>query len=314
MGTIQMKKSRGFVNVAHSRQGGFSLVEMLLVIGIIALLMGLLLPAVQRAREAGLRAQCANNIKQINLAFHLYHTGNGKLPPNRLSDIHATWAVLILPYIEQDALYSKWVIALTPQASYYNQTDAARLTSVPLYFCPSRRTAAIAGFSITGDEDDDPGPGPHVPGALGDYATCIGTDNCDGCDCQPRIYNGAFRSQYDQFGNPLGDVTFNLITDGLSNTIFMGEKNVPLGDFGNGWLDCSLYNGDYWTCSSRSAGPNFPLAQSLADYTYNFGSYHPGICQFGFGDGTVRSIANTIDPNIMALLANISDGQAVPDY
>ncbi len=295
------------------RRGGFTLIELLVVIAILAVLMALLLPAVQKVREAASRASCGNNLHQIGLAFHMYQADFGTLPPNRLSDLHATWAVLILPYIEQNNLYAQWNIAQI----YYDQSDLARLTQVQTYFCPSRRTAQTPpGHSVTGDQNDDIGAGlgPFVPGALGDYATCTGTDNCDGTDCDGHVYNGAFRAAMNQYGQALGYVSFAAITDGLSNTIFAGDKHVLLGYFGYGVLDCSLYNGDYWMCSSRSVGPNYPIAQKPSDPVIGFGGYHTGICQFLFGDGSVHAIANGADPNILALLANISDGQPIPDY
>jgi hypothetical protein len=156
--------------------------------------------------------------------------------------------------------------------------------------------------------------GPFVPGALGDYATCTGTENCDGTDCDGQAFNGAFRAAINQYGQALGYIGFRDITDGLSNTIFAGDKHVHIQYFGQGVLDCSLYNGDYWICSSRGAGPNAPLAQKPTDKVIGFGGYHIGICQFVFGDGSVHAIANSTDPNVLALLANISDGQPIPDY
>jgi type II secretory pathway pseudopilin PulG len=284
--------------------------ELLVVIAIIAVLLGLLLPAVQKVREAAARIQCANNLKQIGIALHLYHGDYNRLPPSRLSDLHATWPVLILPYLEQDNLYRQWNLPLT----YYDQTDTARLTPVPVYYCPSRRSPQTAPTaSVSGDQNDDPGPGPHTPGALGDYAACTGTDNCDGADCAG-AYNGAFRVGIDQNGRFIGPVAFGQITDGLSNTFFVGEKHVLPDGFGKGPLDCSLYNGDYYVCSTRSASPNYPLARSRTDATVGFGSYHPGTCQFLLGDGGVRSLSAGTDPRILALLANIADGQPVPDY
>jgi prepilin-type N-terminal cleavage/methylation domain-containing protein len=291
---------------AACRRTGFTLVELLVVIAIIGILIGLLLPAVQSAREAAQRTSCANNLRQIGLALHHYHLDYNQLPPSRLSDLHPTWAVMIMPYLDQDTLFNQWNMSLT----YYDQTDLARLSPVKVFFCPSRRGPdAPPGVSISGDQNDDQGGtlGPQTPGALGDYAACIGTDGCDGFDCVGNV-NGSFRIAF------LPPVTFDSITDGLTNTILMGEKQVPPTWYGQGWLDCSLYNGDYPTCSCRAAGPNFPLAGSPLEVSFTFGSDHPGLCQFLLGDGSVRALPITTSPSLLALLANPSDGQVVPDF
>lgn len=152
-------------------RAGFSLIELLVVIAIISMLMGLLMPAVQKAREAASRIACANNLKQLGLAMHHYENVNQVLPPTRLRVGYATWAVLILPYIEQDNLYNRWDLKRT----YYDQSDVARLTAVRLYFCPSRRTpsspppASIFGDAPSWNGDDSV----EIPGALGDYAVCV---------------------------------------------------------------------------------------------------------------------------------------------
>jgi prepilin-type N-terminal cleavage/methylation domain-containing protein len=165
------------------RRAGFTLIELLVVIAIISMLMGLLLPAVQKVREAASRLSCANNLKQISLAFHHYHLVYEKLPPSYLSvkpvdsggdDGGATWAVLILPFLEQDNLYNQWMVG----RRYYDQNDIARLTPVPNYFCPTRRTSRSAPVaSLTGDQPylPDGSVGTHVPGALSDYAVSLGT-------------------------------------------------------------------------------------------------------------------------------------------
>jgi type II secretory pathway pseudopilin PulG len=147
------------------------LLELLVVIAIIAVLMGLLLPAVQRAREAAARASCGNNLKQLGLAMHTYHNDYGRLPPNRLDVGYATWAVLILPYVEQGSLYNRWDLT----KDYYRQSNVARLSPVKIYFCPSRRSSTTDPTASTyGDvpswAQGDPA---NVPGALGDYAVCI---------------------------------------------------------------------------------------------------------------------------------------------
>ncbi len=150
---------------------GFTLIELLVVMSVISVLIGLLLPAVQQARESASRISCANNLKQIALAFHHYHLDYAMLPPTRVSDQGATWAVLILPYLEQNNLYKQWDLSRT----YYQQTDLARLTTVPIYFCPSRRSASTSPPSLSGDvPSNGPASAPHVPGALADYAVSVG--------------------------------------------------------------------------------------------------------------------------------------------
>jgi prepilin-type N-terminal cleavage/methylation domain-containing protein len=150
----------------------FSLVELLVVISIIALLIGLILPAVQQAREAAARASCGNNLKQIMVAMQNYHLNYDQLPPRCVSEDGATWAVLIMPFIEQKNLYQQWDLS----RSYYDQGANARLTSVPIYFCPTRRTYSMAGSSVSGDNQWLGGDnyGPQVSGALIDYAACLG--------------------------------------------------------------------------------------------------------------------------------------------
>jgi hypothetical protein len=142
------------------------------VIAIITLLAGLMMPAVQRAREAASRVSCTNNLKQIGLAMQNYHDQQKSLPPARACDEGATWAVLLEPYLEHDNLFAQWDLSKT----YYQQSDLARRTPLKIYFCPSRRLPNTApGVSIWGDsENPDEANYVNVPGALNDYAVCIG--------------------------------------------------------------------------------------------------------------------------------------------
>jgi len=165
------------------RRRGFTLIELLVVIAIIATLIGLLLPAVQKAREAAARMECGNNLHQIGLAMLNYESANGNLPPVRAHSYGASWAVLILPQMEQDNLYNQWDVS----AAYVEQSALARRTPVKSYFCPSRRTAKTAGTSLNGDIVDNSEWGTSsgsrygfMSGALGDYAASLGNRGCLG--------------------------------------------------------------------------------------------------------------------------------------
>ena len=96
--------------------------------------------------------------------------------------------------------------------------------------------------------------------------------------------------------------------------MLVGEKHVPVNKLGVGWWDNSLYNGEYPPSHSRGAGPQYPLASSLDSTDMVFGGYHPGICQFGFCDGSVRRIEVGIDPIVLGNLASRNDGQVIGDY
>ena len=293
---------------------GFTLIELLVVIAIIALLVGLMLPAVQRAREAAQRAKCQNHLKQMSLAALNYESARQTLPPSRLLK-HQSWAWLILPYVEQDNLWSKWDVRIP----IYEIDPNTIKYSIPIYFCPSRRPPG--GVNLPFIQPLNCGPVVGPVGAVGDYAASNGTTGfdypvqlADGSFLMP---NGAFEASqgvpHVAFETSHG-VPLKQIADGLSNTILFGEKNVPLNHFFEFPWDCSIWDGHNPTCHTRSAGLDFPLTDGMRDQNLNFGSYHPGICQFAFCDGSVHILRNSISRTTLELLANRNDGQTIPDY
>lgn len=277
---------------------GFTLVELLVVIAIIGILIALLLPAVQAAREAARRSQCLNNLKQFGLAIHNYHDTQKWYPYTRV-DTRETSFVLIMPYMEQGSIFEKWDFTQT----YYNQIPEVRLTSIEPFYCPTRRRAPQ--HSTSGDVQQGTS-NPSVPGACSDYAFSVGdpsgnTDYYPGQNAPPPC-NGPFRYKSKELLNSAS------VTDGLSNTLFMGEKHIPNERYGQA-PDSSVWNGDNGA-SFKKAGVGAPLAKGPKG-SGQFGSYHPGICQFVMGDGSVKAFSVSVELKNLGRLANRMDGEAI---
>jgi prepilin-type N-terminal cleavage/methylation domain-containing protein/prepilin-type processing-associated H-X9-DG protein len=291
----------------HTTHRGFTLIELLVVIAIISVLIGMLLPAVQKAREAAARISCANNLRQIGLAMHLYATDkdpvNPQLPPTRLQRGMATWAVLILPYLEQENLYRQWNLS----RHYFEQNEVARRTPVKTFFCPSRRGSSD-GISVSGDMFPVAAGGAlvHFPGGLADYAVLVDKTGHDEPEELCPNMSGSFQA--------INGIRFSDFTDGMSNTILAGDKHVPITKHGYGWWDCSTYDGEYPKCWSRTTAQKHPPTTNPRSTDWSFGSRHTTVVMFCFADGHVRSIPETINLTTYELLGMRDDGMVTPDF
>jgi len=331
-----MKAQGVFMSFMSSRRRGFTLIELLVVIAIIAILIALLMPAVQKVREAANRTQCANNLKQIGLACLNYENERGYLPtsrdvaipyPGEITELKTpntvepdgdegaadgfpdTWSGHILPYLEQQNIYYNFI----QDQDYTKQPLESIQTSASVYFCPTRRTMGSAGLATGGTVVTDPGGLGTGRGALGDYAGSIGTTGDDFYNGAGVAANGSISIGERGKGNRLKE-----IIDGTSNTLMIGEKHVAITMLTKAspvHMDCSIYDAGYYHCHNRGAGLNYPLATSIKDATsLVFGSWHPQICQFVFCDGSVHSLSVGIDLQILEDLANISDGNVIQPY
>ena len=320
------------------RRRAFTLVELLVVIAIIGVLVALLLPAVQSAREAARRSQCANNLKQLGLGAQNFHDTRHFLPPSRVDNFNptpdtfdgVTWAVIILPFIEQQNYYDQWDVT----RAYNVHPVTTTKVGVPTYFCPSRRRPRDA-FS-----DDTPS------GGLSDYAACGGRGPNDGYNANGVINANAAMTQgamisakwrlnatNDQIIDWKGAVRFADITDGLSNTFLIGDKHVRKYEADGSraiWgrrEDRSVYNGGNNNNFRRYAGLSVdspPVIHKLDGWNATdivqgvdnrcFGSLHSNVTQFVFCDGSVHAIRNQIDIPTLGRLAQIHDGESVSGF
>jgi prepilin-type N-terminal cleavage/methylation domain-containing protein len=304
----------------HRRRPGFTLVELLVVIAIIGILVALLLPAVQAAREVSRRMACANNLKQLGIAAHQFHDVHEHLPPGYLGPIpHDTWPahmndnqylgslVYLLPYLEQERVYQ-----LIDTSTDVDQVDiswwsksstvAAASAKLKIFICPSA-TPYINPSGITATVNVWTAPSkltcelvafpPNGP------AEKLGRTNYTGVGGYfGNVPNAPDAKQFEGVFSNRTKHTLASIEDGTSNTLLFGET-----------MGGELNKVKQYSHSWMGTGA-LVTSEGLDDKDWtNFSSEHPSIVQFCAADGAVRSIKLSIDHNTYIYLSGMHDGR-----
>jgi prepilin-type N-terminal cleavage/methylation domain-containing protein/prepilin-type processing-associated H-X9-DG protein len=318
---------------------GFTLIELLVVIAIIAILIGLLLPAVQKVREAAARMKCANNLKQIGLAVHNFHDSYQYIVPIHEVYYKGGWMVQILPYIEQNNLYQQMQAIPGAQSQATNganyrdptyQTGGMDVVPyctaiVPTYQCPSDPRSPESRIGNAGNTDTIGGNAPH---STTDYVAVYGYSYQDPSDT-PTNPNPARRGMmWVPSFNPVDNVphsSFTSVGDGLSNTVMVGER-PPAAGLDWGWWTAGrrdvlegTYNYSGYESSDANGNPcpggpylfSAPVGGANNPCNTNhFYSFHTSGSNWVFGDGSVRFISYSA-ASVVVQLSTANGGEIV---
>jgi prepilin-type N-terminal cleavage/methylation domain-containing protein len=304
------------------RRRGFTLIELLVVIAIIAVLVGLLLPAVQKVREAASRAQCSNNLKQLGLALVNYTTSNGGFPPGHRTvvvsptlSLQHSWTPFILPYIEQGNLAQlyNWNVNWNDPAT---NDKGVNQTQIKLFICPSATSGRTAA---------------NNRGVL-DYPAI---NQINPALLVPPIFTRTYPADATYHG-VLGHETLPTrkvsrqiaeINDGASNTLLLAEDagrnehwnmgklqgTLPQdGAWANPSNNITNTNGGQWGFNPQTMSLPGPCGVNCTNSQQVY-SFHTGIAQAVFADGSVRSLKAGTDVNIIIALMTRRGGEIVPD-
>jgi prepilin-type N-terminal cleavage/methylation domain-containing protein/prepilin-type processing-associated H-X9-DG protein len=333
----------------HRRRSAFTLIELLVVIAIIAILIGLLLPAVQKVREAAARAKCSNNIKQLALACHSFADVHMGLPPamiapggtnantpNSTTGYGPNWLVLVLPFVEQGSLYNQQSTAITAWVGANNTAPSGAdgwrtlgATSVPSFLCPSDPNTATAYSGSGGGW------------ARGNYAANCGPGEFNDYDGATRSFTPSGGSAITARGpfwittkSPHRGPTILGMTDGTTNTILLGEvragtvasdargvwaighrgsSSVGAYSFGDDILINNRNSGadDVQGCTDASA-QGMGCCTGCNSQQAIFRSVHTGGVNVAMGDASVRFLRDSTPAQLLAQLGSDSDGLVLP--
>ncbi len=287
---------------AKYRRPAFTLVELLVVIAIIGVLVALLLPAVQAAREAARRIQCQNHLKQVSLAAHNYHDSLRQLPPGCILSNSLGWHVFVLPFMEQRPLYDQFDF-VSPGDHLANgqaRRGALGFTRLKFYLCPS----SVADKMML--------PAPpnniHAPDQLNGispftthYYVNMGPkgQSADGNTYELRnVGQGGFAQQgVCEIESKYG---FRDVTDGTAFTFLLGEnsRHVPVeGSRFRNWVrGCQTLNDHICGCRNFVNGINSPNVPAVTPFNdYAMGSHHPGGANFSMCDGVVKFVSQNVN-------------------
>lgn len=330
---------------SRALRAGFTLIELLVVIAIIAILIALLVPAVQKVRESAARTQCQNNLKQMGIALHSYHDAFKVLPPAKINSgsggvytasnsyypskpfvYNHTGFVLLLPYLDQLSLYqqydfdypssnSNWQGGTLANGGINAGNTAVVGTYLAVYHCPADKFPALENEAGTG-------PYARTNARRSNYLFNCGKTN----DYTPTYSVGS--SSAGPFGTN-GAARLMQIADGVSNTIAIGEsrQDHSSASYGPYWAAGTHtavqgYVGDVWAVTLPPDGfnVNFPWGKIVnsstgtpgqLQYAWGFGSWHPSGANFVFCDGSVRFVADSTSFPTFQALSLINDGLSV---